>query len=91
MVKNKRQLDKARHASRPEPELGQKAAKLEMASESQLKHMAGSRATSAPGRFIAWCKQEQASIQQELELLETGKVLTGENRGLAGSIRPPTR
>jgi hypothetical protein len=31
-------------------------------------------------RFIAWCKQEQASIQQQLELMETG-VLTGENRG----------
>ena len=32
-------------------------------------------------RFIAWCKQEQASIQQQLELMESGKVQTGENRG----------
>jgi hypothetical protein len=23
---------------------------------------------SAPDRFIAWCKQEQASLQQQLEL-----------------------
>src|SRR5512144_1587584 len=36
---------------------------------------------SAPDRFIAWCKQEQASLQQELELLEASKVLTGEDRG----------
>jgi hypothetical protein len=27
------------------------------------------------------CKQEQASIQQQLELMESGKVQTGENRG----------
>jgi hypothetical protein len=32
-------------------------------------------------RFIAWCKQEKASIQQQLELMESGKVQTGENRG----------
>jgi len=32
-------------------------------------------------RFIAWCKQEQASIRQQLELMESGKVQTGENRG----------
>ena len=37
--------------------------------------------TAATDRFVAWCKQEQASIQQQLELMETGKVLTGENRG----------
>ena len=43
--------------------------------------MKASPSRSAPGRFIAWCKQEQASIQQQLELMETGKVLTGENRG----------
>ena len=43
--------------------------------------MKGSHATSASGRFIAWCKQEQASIQRQLELMEAGKVLTGENRG----------
>ena len=34
-----------------------------------------------PDRFIAWCKQEQASLQQQLELLEASKVLTGEDRG----------
>ena len=37
--------------------------------------------TSAPGRFIAWCKQEQASLQQQLALMDQRKVLTGENRG----------
>ena len=36
---------------------------------------------TAPDRFIAWCKQEQASIEQQLELMQSGKVLTGENRG----------
>jgi hypothetical protein len=36
---------------------------------------------SAPDRFIAWCKQEQASIEQQLELMETGKVRTGEDTG----------
>ena len=36
---------------------------------------------SAPDQFIAWCKQEQASLQQQLELLEASKVLTGEDRG----------
>lgn len=36
---------------------------------------------SAADRFIAWCKQEQASVQQQLELMEAGKVLTGENLG----------
>ena len=36
---------------------------------------------SAPGRFIAWCKQEQASLQQQLVLMTQRKVLTGENRG----------
>ena len=35
----------------------------------------------ATDRFVAWCKQEQASIHQQLELMQTGKVLTGENRG----------
>ncbi|HEV7463667.1 MAG TPA: hypothetical protein VGN85_07130 [Methyloceanibacter sp.] len=28
---------------------------------------------SAPDRFIAWCKQEQASIEQELELMVPGE------------------
>jgi quercetin dioxygenase-like cupin family protein len=37
--------------------------------------------TSAAGRFIAWCKQEQASLQQQLALMDQRKVLTGENRG----------
>jgi hypothetical protein len=36
---------------------------------------------SAPDRFIAWCKQEQASIEQELELMQSGKVRTGEDIG----------
>jgi hypothetical protein len=36
---------------------------------------------SAPDRFIAWCKQERASLQQQLELLDASKVLTGEDRG----------
>jgi hypothetical protein len=36
---------------------------------------------SAPGRFIAWCKQEQASLQQQLALMTQRNVLTGENRG----------
>ena len=36
---------------------------------------------AAPDRFIAWCKQEQASIEQQLELLQTGKVRTGEDIG----------
>ena len=35
---------------------------------------------SAPDLFIAWCKQEEASIQQ-LELMEKGKVRTGEDTG----------
>jgi hypothetical protein len=36
---------------------------------------------SAPDRFIAWCKQEQVSSEQELELTEAGKVRTGEDIG----------
>ena len=35
----------------------------------------------APGRFIAWCKQEQASLEQQLEMMESGKVRTGEDVG----------
>ena len=42
---------------------------------------------SAPDRFIAWCKQEEASIQQQLELMEKGKVRTGEDREGGGLIR----
>ena len=40
-----------------------------------------SSSMSEADRFIAWCKQEQASIQQQLELMEAAKVLTGENLG----------
>ena len=36
---------------------------------------------TAPDRFIAWCKQEEASIEQQLELMEKGKVKTGEDTG----------
>ena len=36
---------------------------------------------AAPERFVAWRKQEQASIQQELELLVSGKVRLGEDMG----------
>jgi hypothetical protein len=36
----------------------------------------------APDRFIAWCKQEQASIEQQLELMRGGKVRTGEDTGV---------
>jgi hypothetical protein len=35
----------------------------------------------APERFIAWCKQEKGSIQQELELMVSGKVRIGEDMG----------
>ena len=70
MMTGKRESeDKDWHAGRSEPNLGQKAAELEKGSEAALRHMEGVHATSAPGRFIAWCKQEQASLEQELELL----------------------
>ena len=36
---------------------------------------------AAPDRFIAWWKQEQASIELQLELLHAGKVRTGEDIG----------
>ena len=36
---------------------------------------------AVPDRFVAWCKQEQASIEQELELLKSGKVRIGEDIG----------
>jgi hypothetical protein len=81
MTRKPRSDDKASSAVRSAPNLGQKAAELQKASEAQLSHMAGAHATTAPGRFVAWCKQEQASLQQQLELMETSKVLTGENRG----------
>ena len=68
-------------SSRSAPNLGQREAEVEKASETKLARMKSTSAHSAPGRFIAWCKQEQASIQQQLDLMETAKVLTGENRG----------
>ena len=37
--------------------------------------------TAATDRFVAWCKQEQASIEQELELIAAGKVRIGEDIG----------
>ena len=81
MTTSKRQMhDKAGRAG-SEPNLGQKAAEGEKKSPAQLSHMQGRHATSARGRFVAWCKQEQASIQQQLEMMQSGKVLTGENRG----------
>ena len=45
---------------------------------------------AAPDRFIAWSKQEQVSIEQQLELLQAGKVRTGRRyrRGLRST--PPT-
>jgi hypothetical protein len=69
------------NAGRSTPNLGQREAEMEKVSETKLARMKATTAHSAPGRFIAWCKQEQASIQQQLELMETAKVLTGENRG----------
>ena len=68
-------------SSRSAPNLGQREAEVEKASETKLARMKSTSAHSAPGRFIAWCKQERASIQQQLDLMETAKVLTGENRG----------
>jgi hypothetical protein len=73
--------NKVRSARQAEPNLGQHAAEREKKSEAQLSRMRGRSASAAPGRFVAWCKQEQASIQQQLELMLAGKVLTGENRG----------
>jgi hypothetical protein len=69
------------NAGRTAPNLGQREAEMEKVSETKLARMKATTAHSAPDRFIAWCKQEQASIQQQLELMETAKVLTGENRG----------
>ena len=72
---------KARSARHAEPNLGQQAAEREKKSKAQLSRMRGRSASTATGRFVAWCKQEQASLQQQLELMLAGKVLTGENRG----------
>jgi hypothetical protein len=81
MTSKRQSDDNVSHVGRSEPNLGQKEAELERASEAQLRHIEGIRVTSEPGRFIAWCKQEEASIEQQLELLETGKVRTGEDIG----------
>src|SRR5262245_15256774 len=48
-------------------------------------------AMAAPDRFIAWCKQEQASIEQQLELMEKGKVRTGHDMASAGLTLPPNQ
>jgi hypothetical protein len=40
-----------------------------------------SRHGSSPRAFRCWCKQEQASIEQELELMVSGKVRIGEDMG----------
>jgi hypothetical protein len=82
-VKPHKDMTGKRHsnAGRSAPNLGQRDAEAEKASETKLTRMKATTAYSAPGRFIAWCKQEQASIQQQLDLMETAKVLTGENRG----------
>jgi len=81
MTTSKRQSYNKTRRVGSEPNLGQKAAEREKKSKAQLSHMEGRRPSSARGRFVAWCKQEQASIQQQLELMQSGKVLTGENRG----------
>jgi hypothetical protein len=82
MTTRKRQShDKARSARHAEPDLGQQAAEREKKSNAQLGRMRGRSTSTAPGRFVAWCKQEQASLHQQLELMVAGKVLTGENRG----------
>jgi hypothetical protein len=81
MTSKRQSDDNVSHVGRSEPNLGQKEAELERASEAQLRHIEGIRVTSEPGRFIAWCKQEEASIEQQLELMETGKVRTGEDIG----------
>ena len=81
MTTSKRQSHNKTRRVGSEPNLGQKAAEQEKKSKAQLSHMEGRRPSSARGRFVAWCKQEQASIQQQLELMQSGKVLTGENLG----------
>ena len=53
------------------------AAKISVVSATEVPE----HAVGAPDRFIAWCKQEQASIEQQLELLQAGKVRTGEDIG----------
>jgi hypothetical protein len=31
--------------------------------------------------ILTWCKQKQISLRKEIELLESGKMQTGENHG----------
>jgi hypothetical protein len=63
IMTSKRQSDgNVAHVGCSEPNLGQKEAEVEKASQAQLRHIEGIRVTSEPGRFIAWCKQEEASI-----------------------------
>ena len=81
MTTSKRQSHSKTRRVGSEPNLGQKEAERGKKSKAQLSHMEERRPSSALGRFVAWCKQEQASIQQQLELMQSGKVLTGENRG----------
>ena len=57
------------NVGRSAPNLGQREAEMEKVSETKLARMKATTAYSAPGRFIAWGKQEQASIQQQLELM----------------------
>ena len=64
------------NAGRSVPNLGQRDAEAEKASETKLKRM-----TATTAYFHSLVQAEQASIQQQLELMETAKVLTGENRG----------
>ena len=73
--------DNVAHVGRSEPNLGQKEAELEKASEAQLRHIEGIHVTSAPGRVICWWKQEQTRKKQQHELNENGKVRTGEDIG----------
>jgi hypothetical protein len=42
----------------------------------------------APHRFIAWCKQEQASIEQQLDLLQAVRYAPAKILAQAGSIQP---
>ena len=49
----------------------------------------GRNAMAAPDRFIAWCKQEQASIEQQLELMEKGRSEQAKILERDGLIPPP--
>ena len=59
MTTSKRQSYNKTRRVGSEPNLGQKAAEREKKSKAQLSHMEGRRPSSARGRFVAWCKQEQ--------------------------------